>query len=334
MKTIYSCLFTLALSAPLSAQFTLLEKWHGPEVGTTESTRSYDSSGVAISRQAGSSVTWDFSGFKTGTATRTIIYKAATAVPSATAFPGANRVGDGGTASTTYFKTDSVTTEVLGFSSGTANVTYTNSMIVMKWPMTFGGSFSDTYGGTMDGSPADGTITANCSGHGVVKLPGVSFSNCMQVHTHNMAVYQNTASSTSFTADTHSYTYFWDNQRFPLISINQAVIWFTSTSSVSSTNIDINILVAQGVTDYNFNAEFAIFPNPATEYFAVKLSNSSREHGVMQIADLTGKVVRFIELGDSDQIRSQVKVSDLDKGIYMVRTSLGDKRSVRKLVVE
>ncbi|MBL0104130.1 MAG: T9SS type A sorting domain-containing protein [Bacteroidetes bacterium] len=71
------------------------------------------------------------------------------------------------------------------------------------------------------------------------------------------------------------------------------------------------------VTDVNDNSSpsFALYPNPCTEVFQIKLNNSSQET-VVDIFDVTGKKIYedFIE-----REQNAVTINDLRKGMYFVR---------------
>jgi hypothetical protein len=47
-----------------------------------------------------------------------------------------------------------------------------------------------------------------------------------------------------------------------------------------------------------------------------------------------GALVKSIDLGNDSEIYSNISISNLSSGMYFVKTTVGDKTSTRKLIVE
>jgi|GEM_PF-1673781 len=81
-----------------------------------------------------------------------------------------------------------------------------------------------------------------------------------------------------------------------------------------------------GVTDVNRQA-IAIYPNPVTDSFNVDLSSKFNTANVtVTVTDLTGKTVRTFGIADS------YNVSELPKGIYVVKITDGKNTETKKIV--
>jgi hypothetical protein len=103
---------------------------------------------------------------------------------------------------------------------------------------------------------------------------------------------------------------------------------------VKTAMLEVNYLVAVGLNDYNFDASYAIYPNPARDHFSVKLSNPMGSTCKMDIYNALGQLVKSEQAGNSVVIDKEVKLSDLTPGMYIVKTSLGNRSSARRLIIE
>jgi hypothetical protein len=242
-----------------------------------------------------------------------------------TMYPTATIVGTKN-GSKSFHATSTAQWELVG--EGTFNLT--DSKVLMKWPVTFGSTWNDSYAGNTFFGPGTGTISASASGHGQVILPGfIFYNNCMQVTTHDEV--QLTAAGMTLTQ--HQYLYYHDTQRFPILTVTYSELK-DGTDTTKSYDIEVNYLLAVGLNDYNFDASFAIYPNPASNHFNVKLSNENAENCGIEIFNITGQKIKQLDLGNAGTIDQKIQIDDLSTGIYMVKTRLGDKTSTRRLVVQ
>ncbi len=322
MKTIYITLLT-ALFFTGNAQFTMLSQWHAPDSSSSHTTRSYDSV-TAIPKAMGPNMTWDFNNMKrTSNVGQPEVFGPASTGSNYTMYPTATIVGKTGT-NTAYYSTSAAQWEYLGDDSDK----FTDPLVLVKWPVNYNSTWSDTYSQTS--TSGSGTLTGACTGYGTVILPGgAKYDNCMQLHIRNQANVGGT-----LTAITDGYSYFSQLQRFPLISINYTWLIAGTDTIISDGNIDVNELVAVGINDYNFDASYAIYPNPTSDNFTLKLSNNEGSDCNVQIINITGQIVKEVKLGNETTIEQSVSIGELSSGVYMVKTSLGDKTSTRRLVVK
>jgi hypothetical protein len=340
-RTIYSAIFAAMMVPAIHAQITLLPAYHEPTIGVQGEVE-YDSS-VVIPRNIGQNQTWDFSTFlKTGTVASTGTFMAASAAPHASLFPGAtlaeNRAGE-----YTYYKSSSSPSqfEMMGaVQQGTGGVlNLSNTKIMLAWPISYGTTFSDAYTGTVSGvfsGTYTGSHTMTATGSGTVILPGGSvMSNALQLKNvyKDLLTMVTTTDTATINLDGTSYIYYHGTQRYPIVTISHNSFG-DSSGTFSSTEILVNYLVAVGITDYNFDASFAIYPNPARDHFIVNFGNSSRNNCVIEVFDITGKLEKRVDLGNQEGIETTVDIRELSSGLHIVRTTLGDQRSVRKLVIE
>jgi len=81
------------------------------------------------------------------------------------------------------------------------------------------------------------------------------------------------------------------------------------------------------------NNEISLYPNPVSDEFTVSFSTDSYPHftGTVTLTDLTGKIIRKIKQDNASELT--VSVSDLSKGIYLVKIEGDDFVEVKRVVV-
>ena len=129
-----------------------------------------------------------------------------------------------------------------------------------------------------------------------------------------------------------TYTYYHASQKFPILTVEYVTV--TGNFPSQTATIKMNPTIVTGINDVNFDASFSIFPNPAKDKFKVKLQNTSNAICNVEIVNSVGQTAKAISLGNDTEVVNTISISDLAPGIYMVKTTLGDKISVRKLIVE
>ncbi|MCW3077895.1 MAG: hypothetical protein JWO32_2504 [Bacteroidetes bacterium] len=335
MKKIYITLLSGLFINQLSAQ-TLTQAAHEPVSGDMNSYKGYDSSGV-VPKNTGAGMSWNFSSFTINTTTTSSTFTTATSVPAATNFPGATTAEDQGSGNYNFYKTVGSSYESLGSSSPSGDFTYTNSAVAVVWPATMGYSLTDAFSGTVTGGFSGtlaGTVTTQGTGTGTITLPGgLVMTNILQVRVkNNVNLNITTPFPLTATVTGVDYMYYHSSQKFPVLRVSySATTGFTNTSSAT---IELNSAIITGLTDKNFDATFQIFPNPAKDAFNVRLTNTENSNGTIEVFNSIGQLVKVINLGNSPVIQHSVSLTDLNSGIYIVKTTLGNKVSSRKLIVE
>ena len=323
---------------------TLTKAYNEPAAGDIHLTMDYDST-TAIPRNTGANQQWIFSSLVSSTTAATSsTFVAASSVPFSSYFSGATLAEDDGSGDYTFYKSASTPTtqfEVLGFGSPASpsiSITFTNSLVQYTWPFVYGNSFSDTHSGKASGSATgnySGTSTVTASGSGTIVMPGSAhYSNILQIKSiRKNAVSFTSPFPTTFTTTEIQYDYFEPTQKFPLLTVLIDLEDFGGSGDTSIT-ITANKIITVGITDRNFDAQYAIYPNPAKDNFNVKLSNTSNKTCSVEIFNFEGQLVKTLNLGNDNTIEKKVSINDLSSGIYLVKTSLGENSSVRRLIVE
>lgn len=113
--------------------------------------------------------------------------------------------------------------------------------------------------------------------------------------------------------------------------INNTITVYTlgTNNGISGTT-----LVYQGAITTLVNRKFSvseanIYPNPAGNEFQINLSNTIDENAEATIYDINGRQVKSSKL--KNQLQT-ISISDLNKGVYLVKVKNGVKQSTTKLI--
>lgn len=336
MKKIYLSLLAIAFTFTVNAQLTLTKAFNEPVVGNVFMKKGYDSTS-AVPKTTGLNQNWNFSSLVSNTLTEVSTFTTVASTPSASSFPSATLAEADGAGGFTYLKSVGNNYELAGTVDPTFIMTLTNTAISAIWPITYGYTNTDAFAGpiasgTMAGT-MNGTISSNASGTGIVTLPGsLVFSNCLQAkitQTMNLTLGVITA-----TFNNTSYTYFHGSQKFEILSIEYSKTTSLVLGNSTSATIKINNAVLTGINEATFDKAFSIYPNPANGKFNVMFVNDKNENLSLEIMNNMGQTIRTEKLGDANEINTTIDVTNLYSGIYYVKTTLGNKSVVKKLVIQ
>lgn len=344
MKKIYLSIFTIALAFTASAQLTLTKAFNEPVIGNVNSQQGYDSTAV-LPKNTGASQTWNFSSITANTVTEVTNYIATSATPSAALFPSANLAEDDGSGQYNYWQAGPTQFELWGFADNAGSgVTFTNSAIAAIWPINFGYSQTDAFAGTATISlpgTVSGSLNLTGSGSGTVILPGsITLTNCLQTKMVNTMRILLGTFPLSFTVDVISqdYTYYHGTQKFPILNVTyekQSVNTGSGPTITDSYWIRVNNAVLTGINDVTVDAiNYNVYPNPATDAVTIDLTNNKTENVSVVVMNSLGQVVKTVDLGNSLEIQYLMNTADLASGIYHVKTSIGDKSTTKKLIIQ
>jgi hypothetical protein len=82
--------------------------------------------------------------------------------------------------------------------------------------------------------------------------------------------------------------------------------------------------------DFNKNAEFAVFPNPAYDYIDVDIESYSGDPVLITVVDATGHELKFTSNERADNIM-RVELGDLPSGQYILKIKSPNKRDVTRM---
>jgi hypothetical protein len=99
---------------------------------------------------------------------------------------------------------------------------------------------------------------------------------------------------------------------------------------VEITNFDIAIddSFITSTLDNEFDNEITIYPNPANE--SLSISHKTIDALSIKILDLAGRILSTLTTSGTNMINT----SNLDNGVYLVEITTGEKKSVKKIVIQ
>lgn len=330
----YLTISVIILAFSLKAQFSLTKAINEPVLGDVNTKQIYDSAGV-VPKAIGVNQIWDFSGFIINPKIEVSNYISASAA-GGDSYSGTTIVES---FDQTYFfmKATSSTYEIVGIQNPNFKLNFSsNTASEFIWPVSIGYSNNDSFSGTANANNLNGTVSGNIStsaqGSGTLIIPGgITFSNVLQVKMRLTASASFAFGLATANLKVVEYTYYDSLYKFPLVTVS----YFDATGAYTahSAAIKINSSIV-GINDYSFDSMFNVFPNPAKNSFNIKLNNPNNSSCKVEIINSFGKTIRVISLGNMLVISDAISIADLASGIYIIKTTLGDKVSTRKLIKE
>ena len=320
-----------------NAQLSLTQAFNEPFVGNVFAKQLLDSVGT-VPTSIGANQLWDFSMFNVTTNLETSTYTTVPSAPYGPTYSGSTYVESNGQGEYTFFKSSVYKLEVVGIQTPDVRLNFSNSnATAFMYPITMGYVKSDAFSGTavangMTGS-VNGNVTVLGSGTGSLVIPGgISYTGVLQVKTTQTAIASFAFGIVTVNFKEINYSYYHASQKFPLL-----VVSYQSTTGAAISNtvkIKLNSAVVVGINDLNFDASFSIFPNPAKNDFNIRLYNATNANCSVEIINLMGQSVQLDNLGNDLHVSHNISIANLASGVYFVKTTLGDKVSLRKLIKE
>lgn len=341
-------LFTFAafFSFFFSNSQTLTQSVNEPVTGDQErlyyiDTAAY-SSGLPNSVN-GNSAVWNFTGLQALSPADTTLYVAPSSVPSSTDYPGCTVVQHGFLDIFIKSVTSPTTqTEVLGIKSGTFNLTFTNTAIAAKYPISYGSGTTDAIAGTYTAlgfnGPCSGVITTTADGLGTLNLPNsLSYNNVLRVKSVQTVTLTQLFVPVATIVQT-IYNYYHSSQKFPILSVNYQFI----NVAITGTNMNTSYVTGSTgafVTGLRENAlgseQISFYPNPSTQYYMhLSLPSSLSEKLNVSFYDLTGKKVLSQEIEAGSGTDHSILVKYLARGLYVAVCEGASVKHVQRIVIQ
>ena len=341
MKNYLLSLFILC-SHLVFSQTTLTQAFNEPIAGDIEKTFGLDtsaySSGLPIN-VTGNNVTWDFTkivGFEPLIKNN---FVTAASVPASANYAGCNLVEESNGLYTYYKSTASPTTqtELLALNISSISLTFTNTAIIAKYPISFGSTSTDNLSGTFTFSingTFSGSITNTADGLGTLNLPmGTTLTDVVRVKSvqtinFNAAIITGLPPTQVATFKQTTYDYYSPLFKFPVISVNYSKLTSVLISSATVTGYasgSSNYLVV-GMKENTLNdADLVLYPNPMQNSLNIQLSGG---------ISLTSTKI-YNQLGELvlSGNKNNIGVSSLSTGIYVAEI-VTDKGIIRKKIVK
>ncbi len=212
---------------------------------------------------------------------------------------------------------------------------FSDGPMILKYPSSFGTTWQDpvsaTYEletiGTMTRS---GQIMGNVDAEGSLELPNGAYSDVLRVYTH----YDVTEAGgvINGTRNTHTYSFYSDWLRHPLLRIMADTISVFGSNSITYRTEWLDEASVGLVEAIEQGEAFGLWPTPATDVLNITIpeGHAGRKSGILR--DVTGRVVREWQIGAIGN--STFNVSDLPDGQYFLQViGTGGELGVRKVII-
>jgi hypothetical protein len=311
-----------ALSATvLSAQFTLDTGNAVPTAGSIfpVSTGTYEFPGPAGADQLFGH--W----MLLPTGNRNLSYVDPALSNTASTIPGTALISTDGGTDSLFWGLTANGLEVLADLSGLGLVRYTDPVLELKLPCTFGTSWSDVVSAAYVVSGFNvqrtGTVTGLGDAYGTLELPEVELENVLRVKVRK--VFQDNSPIINVQRISETHYFYTDGVPHPALRLQLDTViigtgnpaatreaqWMYGNGNVSVADIDLD------------NIRFTAYPNPATG--AVHLTFGSSEHGArsVELMDATGRIVarRPLATLNTTDVQGAFDAANLAPGVYHIR---------------
>lgn len=344
MKTFFVICLSIVTVFSQAQSLVLTQAAYEPVIGDSSFYHVLDTSafgsGLPVNI-SGNNSTWNFSALISTAVKANSSYVDPITVPSASAYAGTNLVQKQG-GLLNYFKsvvTPSPQTEMLGLSSNTLNLNFTNSAILAKFPVSYGNSFTDNIAGTFNFSVSgtfNGSVSTSADGAGTLQLPnGLSLSNVLRVksvQTINLSL----GIIPFGTAKQTVYNYFHSSQKFPILNVT-----YTSLSIIGSTSPSVSAVVTGnsktiivGLEEMgNTLSHLMVYPNPARDAILIQSGLDVGEI-IVELFDSKGSRVYATQRTLNGTSSEVISLSDLPRGFYFITFKSGSQSFQRKLILQ
>ena len=306
----------IGLSFKSIAQPTLTYAGCSPVIGYTSTSVS---NGGFAQGAAGANQTWNFAGIG-NTGSTTAQFLAVSSTPNGAQFSNSNIASSSSGAYAYYNSSPSALTlnGIVSPSSGPI-ITYSNGEDGLRFPFTYGNSYTDTWAATFT-SGVDffrtGSTTVTADGYGTLITPQGTFTNVLRIH-----FVQTYHDSSDFAeGDYTNDEYFWYKE-----GIKEALAsTYTFTSNFAGqTNTSTGGSYASGtvgVQENNTTLAFVLAPNPAQDKINITLTDINPHQIKGRIMNQLGQEVSNTEnvaylYGNT----MQFDVAHLRNGVYQLQ---------------
>jgi hypothetical protein len=208
-----------------------------------------------------------------------------------------------------FFNVSEDAMEQYGFISGDGSTTirYDDPFVKMKFPFSFGDSYSGDYSGKISGGCKTGVISGNYSveadGLGTLSLPhDVTYDNALRIC--ETKSFTQSLSGEVLQMEIVTYRWYINENRLPLLSLIRKCSHLPDGDTIITTQAAYNpILFARPASPLAANSQakslqFNAFPNPFNDLLNISFNLPEKSGVEMAVFSLDGKLIRKIVIGE------------------------------------
>lgn len=335
MKTTLTILLVAVRALIFAQTITLTQSFNEPTAGDVDHVFKLDTSAYAqgLPLQTGSEVVWNFSKLKAGSAASNQYLSAAGGSVSFNYTPGTIMQINASGLYDIYLKSTqgpSPQTEVVGLSTSSLSLTFTNSAVIAKYPMGYNTTFTDQIAGTVSGmisGTLKGYMFTCVDGYGTIQLPdGSELNNVLRVKSIQTITLSSGFFPLGNTRQT-LYSYYHASSKFPVLSINYQKV--SLTANTPSVHISITgqakYFGIVGINDApNATLIDGLYPNPANDHIYIDCKNS--QELAVTVYNSAGQTVL------QSTTNREIAVSTLEPGLYLLEAREGTRICRKKFI--
>jgi Secretion system C-terminal sorting domain len=248
-----------------------------------------------------------------------------------------------------YFENDASSINRWGY-TGSSSLYYNSSFARYTFPITPGVIQSQTYTGTMTSlgagedsvTVANGNYQANPDAYGSLTLPPLIFGgqpeffdSVVRVHvTENFQIIAWIVGTPAVTINVSDDYYFWFDEE----TQEPIVIYGVTTDDAGGAPITVlryqndiagTGVAGAGISTLSNDANFKIFPNPATSEMNVSFGTS-----LERTVTLFSIIGEEIETKTTSELSTNFDVSNLPQGVYIIEVSTNNSTHTERVIVK
>ncbi len=345
LKSIASLAFFSAISISAFAQPTLTAANSNPTLSDAFAVVVCDDIGVAPG-SSGAAVTWDFTFLHGVSPDTTRVKSCLSVVPACNPdFAGSNIVLSGPTVTSSnqnyyYAGTDRLSLVGYHIASDTS-LTLSNPADQLRYPFTYGDSFTDTSSGIFKlgivTAHHTGTIDVSADGYGTLILPGRTDNNVLRVH--STQVFSDSANLFGTpvieTYQISSYEWYKADYHSPILTLHHVTQLGSPTPS-EYYFVAYSAAQFSGVAEINNSiSELQVTPNPSSGLLNIAYSTDYKQRVVITLTDIVGRDVEVVsDKATAGKQNITINTTSYAKGVYILRMQAGGVTKSRKVVFE
>jgi len=199
--------------------------------------------------------------------------------------------------------------EQYGFIAGDGSTTirYDVPFIKMKFPFSFGDSYSGDYSGQITGGcklgVISGTYSVEADGIGTLALPGdVTYDNALRIREKKL--FTQTFSGEVLQMEIVTYRWYINENRLPVLSLIRKYSQQPNGDTVITTQAAYNpILFSRPASPFAVNSQakglqFNAYPNPFNDLLNISFNLPEKSGVEMAVFSLDGKLIRELVIGE------------------------------------
>lgn len=342
MRKLITLIALVFASSPVFTQYTM-SGTDFPSVGSSYQYMGLDTTGI-VEGMGGTGQTWDFSSATVSGFNLSLDIIDPSTHPDGASFPSATHCYNFSNNTYRFYSIGPDTMKLEGdVSLVNTPIAYTLKPTVYAFPLNLNDLQQDTMfstysGGAVGTAQRFGNHNTLFDGDGTVMLPGgVTYANTNRIVTFAVI----TDSSLAFPIATSKTTLTrveWYEQGVPV------PVMYTETREVAAgggqptTTRDVYFLDTSivNIEKPSVFTGMQLFPNPASDQVRLTYNLTGSSVATVEVYNMVGERVRFIEQGDQLAGNYQLPISttDLARGMYLVRLSADGYTETKKLVLK